>query len=64
MTNKELLYALNRIEALVLSLPSGIDAEADAEDLTPEDTTAHLGGLIYQEVQRLRQAVIAKELTP
>lgn len=42
------LKALAEIDDLVCQLPSGIDADADPNDTSPTDATAHIGGLISQ----------------
>ncbi len=31
-------------------IPSGIDLEADPEDTSPEDSSAHIAGLAVQEI--------------
>jgi len=51
-TNKELLEAVREIKLLVVDLPGGVDYEADLEDTSPEDMTAHIGGLIWQICDR------------
>lgn len=44
---KELLkWILDMLE----QLPSGIDLNADINNQCPEDSSAHIGGLIYQEI--------------
>ena len=40
--------AIDEIRVLVESLPSGIDYDADPNDISPEDTAAHIGGLIWK----------------
>ena len=40
-------YALH----MLLSLPSGIDEDADENDTSPEDMVAHIGGLISRKLQ-------------
>ena len=43
--------SLLEIKDLLEQLPSGIDHEAQWDDATPEDQTAHIGGLIYRIVE-------------
>ena len=43
--------ALLEIKDLLEQLPSGVDYEAQWDDVTPEDQTAHVGGLIYRIVE-------------
>lgn len=47
---------LNQIEHLTLSLPSGIDCDADPYNLSPDDAIAHVGGLIWKECQHARES--------
>ena len=47
-TIKKLKAKLAKISSLALDLPGGIDENADLENDSPEDMTAHIGGLIYQ----------------
>jgi hypothetical protein len=47
----ELEEALQRIGELAGQLPSGLDVDADENDTSPEDMTAHIGGLIWRTVQ-------------
>ncbi len=48
--------ALREIGQMIQNLPSGIDEEADPNETSPEDAAAHLGGLIFQKVQRALNA--------
>lgn len=34
-------------------LPSGIDMDADPNNTSPEDMTAHIGGLCWQRLMRI-----------
>lgn len=49
MTKRELIEA---IMVLLGHLPSGIDYEADPDNQSPEDMTAHTAGLIWQLCER------------
>ena len=40
--------AIDEIRTFIESLPSGIYYDADPSDTSPEDVTAHIGGLIWQ----------------
>lgn len=50
---EEFEQAINEIKILLELFPSGIDYEADPADRSPEDTTAHTAGLIWQVCQRV-----------
>lgn len=52
MKNDDVLSFVRRIMVMVQDLPSGIDEDADPEDTSPEDATAHIGGLIWQECNK------------
>jgi hypothetical protein len=41
---------IKQIREMIYDLPCGVDEEADWEDDSPEDTTAHLGGLMIQVI--------------
>ena len=43
-------YALH----MLLSLPSGIDEDADEHDTSPDDMVAHVGGLIFRRLQEAK----------
>jgi hypothetical protein len=45
--------ALAEIQELSLQLLGGIDYEADPLELSPDNMTAHVGGLIYQICERV-----------
>ena len=49
MTKRELIEA---ILDLLEHFPSGIDYEADPDNQSPEDMTAHTAGLIWQLCER------------
>jgi len=61
--NRALRTAEARVEKLegtlrstldyIEQLPSGIDKEADPMEVCPDDATAHIGGLIWQEVKEV-----------
>ena len=52
MTTKE-RAELEAIRELVEQLPGGIDEEADEDDTSPEDMVAHIGGVVWQRLNRL-----------
>lgn len=41
---------LSSVKEYIEQLPSGIDEEADPNDPSPDDASAHIGGLIWQEI--------------
>jgi hypothetical protein len=45
--------AINEIRELINQLPSGIDYEADENNLSPADATAHVGGLVWKVCERV-----------
>ena len=51
----ELELAIDEIAELIQQLPPGVDYEADAGDTSPEDATAHIGGLIWKICERVSQ---------
>ena len=54
----ENLQLAKRIRGLCDSLPSGIDLDADPDDQSPADMTAHIGGLIAQACERALEGKI------
>lgn len=48
--NERFRLALQYTNRMIQQLPSGIDCEADEDDPSPEDASAHIGGLIFQKV--------------
>lgn len=46
-----LLDAIDYALHMLLSLPSGIDEDADENDTSPDDMVAHVGGLIFRKLQ-------------
>lgn len=62
MKREGLVEGLSELERLILSLPGGIDEDADPSDASPEDPTAHLGGLMFKRVQAIRAAHEAREV--
>ncbi len=51
---EKLKRAIDEIQILVDSLPSGIDYEADPCNTSPADAVAFTGGLIWQICERVR----------
>lgn len=47
----ELIEVLEYVKEMIQQLPSGIDENADPNELSPQDATAHVGGLIWQRIQ-------------
>jgi len=45
------------IRELVEQLPSGIDTEAREDETSPDDMVAHIGGLIWQRLTAILEAV-------
>jgi hypothetical protein len=43
-----LVEAAKTVRDMLDQLPMGIDYDADPDDQSPEDMVAHLGGLMYQ----------------
>jgi hypothetical protein len=43
--------ALEYVEEMIQQLPSGVDEEAREDDPSPEDSAAHIGGLILRRVR-------------
>jgi hypothetical protein len=43
-----LVEAAKTVRNMLDQLPMGIDYDADPNDQSPEDMVAHLGGLMYQ----------------
>ena len=52
---------LKNQEYLWRNLPSGIDEDADENDGSPEDGTAHMGGLAVRQIQKLLADLNAEE---
>ena len=52
---------LKNQEYLWRNLPSGIDEDADENDGSPEDGTAHMGGLAVRQIQKLLADLDAEE---
>ncbi len=48
---ERLRAALEWVGEMIQQLPCGCDEEADPNDTSPADATAHLGGLILQHVR-------------
>lgn len=46
--NARLRVAISDALEELENLPSGIDTEADPEDQSPADATAHTGGLVWR----------------
>lgn len=49
--NLKLREALAEVNRLIHDLPSGVDERADANNPSPEDMVAHIGGLIHRVCQ-------------
>jgi hypothetical protein len=49
--------ALEEVDGMLDGLPSGVDEEADFANCSPDDATAHLGGLIRQHLRAALAAV-------
>ena len=60
MKLQKIRETLAEIAALADNLPSGIDYTADPNDTSPEDMTAHIGGLIWQECDKMLRALEGK----
>lgn len=43
--------AIRKSLELLENLPSGIDYEADTNNVSPDDMTAHIAGLIWQQLK-------------
>lgn len=52
--NRKFKQAIDEIHTLVESLPSGIDYEANPNDISPADVVAFVGGLIWQICKRVK----------
>ena len=55
MDNQSVADLLCTIESLVYDLPGGVDEDADPMDTSPRSMTAHVGGLLLQNVAMLRK---------
>lgn len=63
MRDEELLAALRYVEEMILQLPGGVDVDADEENQSPENSAAHIGGLILKRVRKEIAVVTAQEAT-
>lgn len=61
MSKAEAEAAIEDAIRLLWQLPSGIDIEADENDLSPDDASAHIAGLVMRRLEdaleELRNAV-------
>ena len=47
----QLRDTITEIQKLIEDIPSGVDYDADPENASPEDATAHTAGLIWKACQ-------------
>lgn len=48
--NAALVSALREVRDMIFNLPSGVDENASEDDRSPQDASAHVGGLIVQRI--------------
>jgi hypothetical protein len=54
----EAINLISDVIELLTELPSGIDWDADEEDDSPDDMTAHIGGLALRKLERALDLLI------
>jgi len=52
-----MLAVLDEAIMYLEQLPMGVDEDANVDDQSPADMTAHVGGLAWQRMQQLRTMI-------
>lgn len=52
-----MLAVLDEAIMYLEQLPMGVDEQADVNDQSPDDMTAHVGGLAWQRMQQLKAMI-------